>query len=424
MKISRSGLARSLGIGLVYLFWGLLGSSRALAAAQSPSFDFHALQLLIEEGESGTVEELLAALPVSYRSHYVLVFSSRSLQQASMRDPRAIIYGGDAHLIVSFNGDPAQRGYDALETMEFDPGTARFRLREIRPAESAAGASRLQVSEPDPARCLLCHGTPPRPLWDGSPFWPSVYGEHYRANLSAKERTGLLTFLAQQPTHARYRTLPKAARFAYRGTFAPQSKGEYDSPDEEPPNAELSRLLGQMNVQMIMRGLREGPHYASYRYALLAAVEGRCGGPVDLLPDSKAAPVDAGFRAFTLDTDEADRRRDESKRRRSLKPSAAGISPVSLPASGDLTAFRFLAEYGLGAATQQWNMSFENSRSDFRVSPEDSEALAGILRGELKQDDMRLRDLAAMRDYSSDDRYCAYLRERSRASIAALADIH
>jgi hypothetical protein len=37
---------------------------------------------------------------------------------------------------------------------------------------------------------------------------------------------------------------------------------------------------------------------------------------------------------------------------------------------------------------------------------------------------MRLRDLAAMRDYSSDDRYCAYLRERSRASIAALADIH
>lgn len=411
-----SGLARLVWVGLVCSCL----SGGASAAAEAPSFDFHALQALIEEGTGSTVEDLLAALPATYRSHYVLVFSSRSLQQASMRDPRAIIYGGDAHLMVSFNGDPSQRGHDALETMEYDADTARFRLREIKPADSSA-SPRLQVSEVDPVRCRLCHGTPPRPLWDATPFWPSVYGERYRANLSAGERAGLSMFLRQQPTHPRYRSLPNAERLAYHGAFAPEAQSEYDDSGQEAPNAEFSRLLGRMNAQVIARELRTGRYYLEYRYALLGAAEGSCGSPADFLPSSESARVTAEFHGFTVRTADADRQRDESKRLRALNPSSRlGLFPVSLAASDDVTALRFLAEYALGLATQGWNLTFERSRADFRVSPEDGAALAMILRSEVALSDVKVRELALLRDYSAADTYCNYLRKRSRESLAAI----
>jgi hypothetical protein len=237
--------------------------------------------------------------------------------------------------------------------------------------------------------------------------------------LSARERAGLSMFLQQQPTHARYRSLPNAERFAYRSTFAPEAKSEYDNTGQEAPNAEFSRLLGRLNAQVIARELREGPNYRDYRYALLAAAEGGCGSPADFLPSSDFARVVAEFRGFTVRTADADRRRDESKRLRALNPSSGlGLFPVSLAASDDVTAVRFLAEYGLGLATQGWNLTFETSRSDFRVSPEDGAALAVILRSEVAKGDMKVEELAAMRDYSAPDRYCVYLRERSREILS------
>src|SRR5208282_4762976 len=97
------------------LLW-FLGLTPSIGIAGSPEFDFQALQLLIERDRIGSIEAVLTALPTDLRSHYVLVFSSRSSQQASFRNPRAILYGSDAHLMLSFNGDPAEHGYQTLET--------------------------------------------------------------------------------------------------------------------------------------------------------------------------------------------------------------------------------------------------------------------------------------------------------------------
>src|ERR1700687_202746 len=83
------------------LLW-LLGLTPSIGIAGSSEFDFQALQLLIQRDRIGSIEAALTALPTDLRPHYVLVFQRRSSQQASFRYPRAILYGSDAHLMLSF----------------------------------------------------------------------------------------------------------------------------------------------------------------------------------------------------------------------------------------------------------------------------------------------------------------------------------
>ncbi|TLY93702.1 MAG: hypothetical protein E6K44_03960 [Gammaproteobacteria bacterium] len=110
------------------LLLGLLGAARP---GQAAGFDFASLQSLLSHQDIGSVEELIAALPAAQRNRYALVFESRSLQGASPENPRVILYGPDARFIVTFNGSPAQRGFRAVETMEFDDASKEFRLREL-----------------------------------------------------------------------------------------------------------------------------------------------------------------------------------------------------------------------------------------------------------------------------------------------------
>src|SRR6266700_7190712 len=111
-----------------------IGFCLALALAEpapAGDFSFDSLNQVIAARHVGSVEELLAVLPEDLRAHYSLVFSSRSLQDASFEHPRAVLFGANAQLILTFNGDPSQHGFEALETMEFDASANRFLFREI-----------------------------------------------------------------------------------------------------------------------------------------------------------------------------------------------------------------------------------------------------------------------------------------------------
>src|SRR5437588_6037727 len=228
------------------LLLGLLGAARP---GQAAGFDFASLQSLLSRQDIDSVEELIAALPAAQRSRYALVFESRSLQGASLENPRVILYGTDAHFIVTFNGSPAQRGFRVVETMEFDDDSKEFRLRELVFPDPATGAAQVQVSEVNPPHCARCHGAHPRPVWDSFPLCPGAYGERYRARLSTRERTGLAAFLARQPTHARYRQLLAVERFADPGTFRPGARSQYAAVAQEPPNAELGIALARLQSQ-------------------------------------------------------------------------------------------------------------------------------------------------------------------------------
>src|SRR4051794_24311568 len=82
--------------------------------------NYNQVKKLIEECEIHTIEALLPHLPESYRSSYLLLHHSRSGQSASPENPRVILFGKDAKLILAFNGDPSQSNYHFLETIEFD----------------------------------------------------------------------------------------------------------------------------------------------------------------------------------------------------------------------------------------------------------------------------------------------------------------
>ena len=206
-------------------------------------FDFAALHSLLTTRRIDSIEDLLPALPESLRLHYALVFASRSLQGASFESPRVILFGPDARFVVAFGGDPNQRGYNVLETMEFNDRSGQFLLREFEFQSHASGAAPVLISEPNPSRCQRCHGTPARPVWDSHPLWPGVYGERYNASLSIEEQVGIRQFLARQGADARYRHLLGTDRFANRETFRPSAQSRYSGTPPESPNAELSRLL-------------------------------------------------------------------------------------------------------------------------------------------------------------------------------------
>src|SRR6202047_15762 len=135
----------------------MMGFCLALGLAEPASageFAFESLTQVIAAQHVGSVEELIAALPEDLRTHYSLVFSSRSLQDASFEHPRAVLFGSNAQLILAFNGDPSQHGFEAVEPMEFDSHTNRFIFREITfSSDKTQPAAR--ISDPNPARCVV-----------------------------------------------------------------------------------------------------------------------------------------------------------------------------------------------------------------------------------------------------------------------------
>jgi hypothetical protein len=362
--------------GVWVLLWCLILGTSGLVHAES--FDFDSLRRLVETRRIQTIEDLIAALPDDLRTHYALVFSSRSLQGASFDAPRVILFGSDARLIVTFNGDASERGNSAIETAEFDPINSRFVFRELT-FSGASGSARATVSAPNPARCIACHGLPARPIWDVPPLWPGAYGEHYHAGLSSAEVSGIREFLRSQPTHPRYRYLVGAAAFADRETYAPSSRATYNGLSAEPPNAQLSALLTRQNVQSMVSELAAQPAFAAHRYVLLAAAGAGCGSLADFYPQSLRSSIGADLSHFAQ--------------------SSAAASPV------ELNELRFVAEKSLHVSTQRWTadaFTFEQALLEL-----------------IARSDERVRDLSSYRTFDAADAYCRYLVRESRQALEA-----
>ena len=385
------------------------------AGARAEGFDFAALEALVQGRQIRSVEDLVPALPATLRYRYALVFSSRSLQGASYLNPRVVMYGTDARFVLTFNGEATQRGFASIETLEFVEATRSFRLREI--AFAPPPGAPVQVSEVNPERCLRCHGTPARPVWDTHPAWPGAYGERYGSALSAAERAGIEAFLARQPTHPRYRALLGAGRFADPETFRPGARTRYGGTASEPPNEELSGLLATLSSRAIVRELSAREGFRSYRYALLGASEASCGGVEDFFPQGRSRALAAMLRSFAANTASANAREAEMKVLR-LEGARRGAAHIGDDAA--LTGLRFLAESALGVPTREWTLALEKGSYDFTAPPVAAGALRRALLEELAPEEPALVELSAYATPADGDRFCNYLRRRSRAALASL----
>ena len=394
----------------------------AAPPGQAAAFNFASLQSLLSQQDIGSVEELIAALPPVQRNRYALVFESRSLQGASPENPRAILFGPDARFIVTFNGSPAQRGFRVVETMEFDDESQEFRLRELLFPERAAGADKVVVSEVNPERCARCHGAPARPVWDTFPLWPGAYGERYRAKLSARERAGLAAFLALQATHARYSGLLGVKRFADPQTFRSSALSQYAGIPAEPPNAELAIYLSRLQAQSIARQLARQPAFELYQYALLGLADNACGRLADFYPDALWRTQQHGFERFARDTSVTNARQAQLKAARAATGGGAAVAADSATRDNALLQLRFVAESALGVSTQDWTLALERGSYDFTPPPAPAQPLRETLLAEVATRDAAVLDLSRYSTSSDGDRYCSYLKRRSRTALTPSND--
>lgn len=216
-------------------------------AVSAHALSFRDIQGWAERGEVKSVEDVLRRLPAEYRTHFVLMERSRSLQEASPEAPRALLFGERAELVLSFNGHPGQRGYDSLETVELDPSRMTY---EIRAVHFVGG--KAMVSGPNPEICLRCHRSLPRPNWEPYPHWPGALGQG--PNYSADERRRLEAFSTAAAAHPRYRYLD-FTRAKRRDTS---------------PAFDLYALYTEQNLKRMARVLAAAPGYGSSIFAALA----------------------------------------------------------------------------------------------------------------------------------------------------------
>ena len=189
-----------------------------------------------------SISELLSYLPPRYLASYTLVYNSRSLQEASFQNPRVIVYGSDARLVLSFNGNEEQKKGNSVEIMEFFKGyKTEFRFHEI-----VFKSEQAQIRE-NVKSCTACHREDARPIWDSYALWPGVYGSHDDNISSATdhliklENTEFKKWRDQKENHPRYRWLPKI-QFLAQGKYPRTVKRSFIFQDGIVPKVDYDAL--------------------------------------------------------------------------------------------------------------------------------------------------------------------------------------
>ena len=80
---------------------------------------------------------------------------------------------------------------------------------------------------------------------------------------------------------------------------------------------------------------------------------------------------------------------------------------------------RFVAESALGVDTGRWTLALEKGTYDFTLPPPAAQPLREGLLAEVAARDASVQDLSRYSTSSDGDRYCSYLKRRSRAALGA-----
>jgi hypothetical protein len=250
---------------------------------------FTQLTEAIEQHQATSIEEVLALkeIPEDLKQNYTLLFNSKSTQRSSLENPRAILFGNDAKLILTFNGDPKHNGYKTLEISEFNDQLDRFELHQIDFSQA-----KPKISEMNPKKCLVCHTAEVKPIWSNYPYWPGAFGGNDddlklindndieflmkatgKTDRRAMRGEGMVPlyeeFLEKRRSHPRYSQLMGKEGFPHWpwGNKAPRSVRTL----ELLPNTRLSALLFAYNQKRIYRKSKDSPEYETHKHLLVYA---------------------------------------------------------------------------------------------------------------------------------------------------------
>jgi cytochrome c5 len=236
------------------------------------SFGFSDLLSIIQTKNITSIDDLIPALPASYRKYFVTMVKSGSLQYASPESPRIISYGNystddgnrnEDHLYIGFQTDKVKRTGvpnlpNALEVIEWKPAQKIYQFYQIDFAQNT------KPTVTTPTTCLSCHGNPGRPNWSAYPRWDGAIG-------NGNGLDGV--FVRDLPS-----TDPSVSHALMDGLQAANTRlaamdfSEYFTADLEYPNAYLSSKVSDQLTTRNIELFRSNPNYKKLKYALAGAM--------------------------------------------------------------------------------------------------------------------------------------------------------
>jgi len=233
------------------------------AFAQTNPFkntSFETVAHIVKTQHPTDLAQVLKALPPEFMSSYTLVFDSGSSQDASLVNPRAIVFGRSAKFILAFNGDFSQEGYQRLEMMQFRDADMHYELREITFDQQGA-----TISTKNPPQCLSCHGDVPHPIWQSYNIWPGVFGSIDDDIGAADQDAQFANFVSAASSHPRYKYLH--ARPDISNQWPYRDGGDYYHVYR--PNDRLGRLLGGRSVLSANSLLKSSSFFNTHKNVVL-----------------------------------------------------------------------------------------------------------------------------------------------------------
>ncbi len=245
------------------------------------------LSEFIKTNQISSVDTLLKEMKKApewsdYLERYTLMFKSKSLQPASAKKPRAIIYGPDAKMIMTFAGSPDSKGRDAIELSCWREKKDAFEFFEL--TSNGKTLIGLDPSGVNPTRCTLCHGQDPRPNWESYNFWSGAFGGRAREGCSiirrnSQEDRNHQLFMKHSFGKGRYAVLPqhKATESSRYAKSCPEDKDVYTFANaaSTEPNAEMQDLLTPLNSRRIARIIKSAPQSERF-FPLIKGLQAEC----------------------------------------------------------------------------------------------------------------------------------------------------
>ena len=287
--------------------WGGGSPAQASAAACTTPLaepvTFEQVKARIESCDLKSIEATLAALPESYRGSFTLMRKSKSAQEASDAFPRAILFGSDAKFLLTFNGDPAQKGYQEMEAIQFNDQTKQFDFHQL----SFDGSHQSKPKfDQDLQSCTTCHRSPARPNWEAYDVWEGAYGQvEDQIKKGSEEDQAFHRFLANRNT-GRYQFLVGSAELKTKSIeevsgALPTGQTPTAYSIDTLPNFRLTFFLNRLNYQRIAKLIEATPHFSTFKYAYYAALFG-CGPIQEYLPTEVTAQFQQSYDQIFQDT--------------------------------------------------------------------------------------------------------------------------
>lgn len=298
-----------------------------------------------------SLDALIPCLPVRYLETWVLMFESHSLQTATPQMPRAILYGADSRLVLTFTGDSQRKEeYNTLETMEFDEISSVFKLKEI--TFSPDGLS-LPAFNEQPISCVQCHGSDSKPIWHAYNQWTGAYfGRNSKIVEYNDEAKNLELFVRNQKHRGRYQNLSER-HYYLTESFAEglENSGQL--------NRDFNETLAKLNYRRIARKIIESKDFEKFKYAIFGAALG-CSQIETFLPDEIKKSFKASSVAMEKETTSWLKQEQSELELGASKNENVTVFELEEYSGGSsrMSNLRYLME-NRGLATHDWHMNLD-----------------------------------------------------------------